>query len=187
MIASCRPRKVLAGVWATYSICSIFSTSHMKSPPLEFCCTGSAGGGRVSDAMSGGGTVRLVAAATAVCALADAVAPSAAPATVAPFKKRRRPIFSIRSLSDICSSSIRRAAHELLRRSVQEAKINVAVGGNRAAMSPGIGAFARQPFQRLAVQVAQHPAGPDLLVGGHDQRRQGADMIPFAEELAGGV
>jgi hypothetical protein len=58
---------------------------------------------------------------------------------------------------------------ELLHRPVQQAQIDIAIGSHRAAMRTRIGAFARQFLDRFSVQVAQHSAGPDVLVGRHDE------------------
>jgi hypothetical protein len=58
---------------------------------------------------------------------------------------------------------------ELLHRPVQQAQIDIAIGSHRAAMRTRIGTFARQFLDRFSVQVAQHPAGPDVLVRRHDE------------------
>src|SRR5271165_4085517 len=67
----------------------------MKSPPLEDCWIGSAGGGIVSAAISGkGAALRAaggVAGGAAASAAAGAAAASAALAAVAPLRKLRRP------------------------------------------------------------------------------------------------
>lgn len=59
---------------------------------------------------------------------------------------------------------------ELFHRAVQQAQIDIAIDSHRAAMRARIGALTRQILDRLSVQVAQHSAGPDVLIGRHDKR-----------------
>src|SRR5206468_76227 len=73
----------------------------MKSAPLEDCWTGSAGGGMVSAAMLGSGAALLAVTGVGIWAAAGAVAPNAAPAAVAPFRKPRRPMASPRLRFDM--------------------------------------------------------------------------------------
>src|SRR5262245_59561625 len=64
----------------------------MKSAPLEVCCTGSAGGGRVSRAISGSGGALGTVVDAGTGSAAAVGAPRTAPTAVAPFQKRRRPM-----------------------------------------------------------------------------------------------
>src|SRR5215831_5514339 len=72
---------------------SVWSTSAMKSPPLLVCVTRSTGGGSVSAARWGCGTTLEVSLGWACCAPAGTAwaVKAAAPVSVTPFRKFRRP------------------------------------------------------------------------------------------------
>src|SRR4051812_9938246 len=82
----------------------------MKSAPLEVCWTGSVGGGRVSRAISGNGGELGAVVDAGIGSAAAVGAPRTAPAAVAPFRKRRRPMAF--SDFDMCAPFVPRARHD---------------------------------------------------------------------------
>src|SRR5262249_21584870 len=136
--ASCRPRKLEAQFIERYSMSSDFMTSTMKSPPLLVWLTGSFTGDMVSTAASWGpgGAALVGGLACGVATVAAAgVVSAAAPASVADFRKLRRPT----SVFDFDMASSRKVPvliilqPVLLRRTVAPAEKSVKNAERRSA------------------------------------------------------
>src|SRR3954463_9389897 len=103
----------------------------MKSAPLEVCWTGSVGGGRVSRAISGNGGELGAVVDAGIGSAAAAGAPRTAPAAVAPFRKRRRPMAF--SDFDMCAPFVPRARHDNARPSPADIQADAGMAGNMAS------------------------------------------------------